>query len=349
VDTGPAVTRIILFTLALSSLLLTSLTLCAVPAAADRTHRVRAGQSLARVAARYRVSVQNLAAANDLERTASLRPGQVLTIPEAGVIYVRRGQTLSHVARENDVSVAALRRANRLRAGATLSVGQRLVLPGQESAVEREEAARRWGRPRNPGVAKLYRPATREHLRLRLVDRRGRSRRAAVRRLSTLLRHRRTGQTLEPDRRLIELVSRVSDHFGGRQLNILSGFRPAGGYTRESSRHTRGEAVDLRVTGVPNTVLRDYCMTFSSVGVGYYPRSTFVHLDVRTRSASWTDWSRPGQAPQYSRPARGEEAEGAEGAEGSSSEEAEEAEPEETEPDEAEPEEAAPEEAEPES
>lgn len=37
------------------------------------------------------------------------------------------------------------------------------------------------------------------------------------------------------------------------------------------------------------------------MGVGYYPRSTFVHLDVRDRSAYWVDRSRPGQAPQYQR------------------------------------------------
>ena len=105
-----------------------------------------------------------------------------------------------------------------------------------------------------------------------------------------------------PPRRLIEILARISDHFGGRQISIVSGYRAAGGNTRESSRHTRGHALDIRVRGVPNNVLRDYVrQTFNEVGVGYYPRSTFVHVDVRDRSTYWVDWSRPGQAPQYQR------------------------------------------------
>jgi hypothetical protein len=48
------------------------------------------------------------------------------------------------------------------------------------------------------------------------------------------------------------------------------------------------------------------------VGVGYYPRSHFVHLDVRTRDARWTDWSLPGEAALRQRPGE-DEAEAVEG------------------------------------
>jgi hypothetical protein len=54
--------------------------------------------------------------------------------------------------------------------------------------------------------------------------------------------------------------------------------------------------MDFRIPGVPLTELRDYCQHFEHAGVGYYPRSQFVHLDVRVQSARWTDWSLPGQA-----------------------------------------------------
>lgn len=107
-----------------------------------------------------------------------------------------------------------------------------------------------------------------------------------------------------PPARLIEVLARISDHFGGRTVHIISGFRHAGGYTRETSQHTQGHAIDIRVDGVPNTELRDFARTFDRVGVGYYPRSTFVHVDVRERSTYWVDWSRPGERPQYQR--RGE-------------------------------------------
>lgn len=272
-------------------------------ASAEREHTVRSGQSLARIARRYRVSVADLAAANRLRRDAQLRPGQVLVVPEAGTIYVARGQTLSSIARDHDVTVRELARANRLRATSTLRLGQRLILPGTDSLREREAAERRWGRPRNPGVGTLYRVSNRERLRIRLVDSRGRARSAAIRRVGRLMRHRTTGAVVNPHPRLIRLLAQISNHFGGRQINVLSGYRPAGGYTRESSRHTNGHAIDIRIQGVPKTTLRDYARTLTNVGVGFYPRSTFVHIDVRNRSSYWVDYSRPGEAPQYQRPA----------------------------------------------
>lgn len=102
-----------------------------------------------------------------------------------------------------------------------------------------------------------------------------------------------------PPANLVEILARISDHFGGREITIVSGYRVAGGYTRESSRHTRGHALDIRIQGVPNTALRDFARTLPNVGVGFYPRSSFVHVDVRERSAYWVDTSGPGEAPQY--------------------------------------------------
>lgn len=276
-------------------------------ALAQREHRVRPGQSLARIARRYDVSVANLAAANQLGRNAQLRPGMTLRIPETGVHYVARGETLARIARDHECSVAELRRINRLRSD-SLRLGQRLELPGHDSVEERQTAARRWGRVRNPGVVRLYRRSMDRHLRVRLVDRRGRARRTGVRRLQEMMRatrSRRMGP--RPPQRLIEIVARVSDHFGGREITIVSGYRGAGRNTRASSRHVRGHALDIRVRGVPNAALRDYIrQTFNHVGVGFYPRSHFVHVDVRDRDAYWVDWSGPGESSDYQR--RGEAA-----------------------------------------
>ncbi|NOY94302.1 MAG: LysM peptidoglycan-binding domain-containing protein [Deltaproteobacteria bacterium] len=272
--------------------------------AAEGHHTVRSGQSLARIARRYHVAVASLAAANGLRRNASLRPGQRLVIPDRGVIYVGPGQTLGGIARANDVSVSDLMRANRLRRDTVLSVGRRLVLPGQDTARAMDAAAARWGRPRRAGRVTLYRIATRETLRMTLLDSRRRVRRSAMRRLTQFLRHRGDGERHRPDPGLVRLLVRVSDHFGGRRMVIVSGFRPAGGYTRETSRHTQGRAVDLRISGVPLTVLRDYLRSLDGTGVGYYPNSHFVHLDTRDHSGHWTDYSRPGEAPNYG-PRRG--------------------------------------------
>ena len=288
------------------------LTVWSFSAHAQNDVTVRDGQSLARIARRHHVSVTTLAAANGLTRDAALRPGQVLRIPEQGTHYVAAGDTLASIAHANQCSVDDLTRANRLRDGRALRIGQRLVLPGFQASEERTQAARQWGTPRHPGVATLYRRSIDRRLRVLLVDRRGRARRAARRRLQELMRPRSAPRRLgrlgpEPDARLIEILARVSDHFGGRQITIVSGYRPAGGYTRESSRHTGGHALDIRVRGVPNQTLRDFVRsTFERVGVGFYPRSSFVHVDVRDRSTYWVDWSRPGERPRYQR--RGEAA-----------------------------------------
>jgi uncharacterized protein YcbK (DUF882 family) len=48
----------------------------------------------------------------------------------------------------------------------------------------------------------------------------------------------------------------------------------------EHSQHMEGHAIDLRVEGVPTAKLRDAALSLQAGGVGYYPVSQFVHVDV---------------------------------------------------------------------
>ena len=307
----PMRSRLLVMLVALAALLVA---LWSAEATAQRTHVVREGQTLARIARRYGVSVADLLAANGMDRDDPLRAGMELRLPEEGIVYVRSGQTLSEIARAHGCSVEELRRINRLREGASLGVGDRIVLCGfEESARPRRggasaETESRWGSPRSRGVASFYRISSHTKARVRLVDRRGHASRRGIRRLAELMRpaDMRPGRsTPSPPSRLLEVMARISDHFGGRTIHIVSGYRTAGGSTRESSRHTRGAALDIRIAGVPNTAIRDYVRSsFERVGVGFYPRSRFVHVDVRDRSTYWVDWSRPGESPVYQR--RGE-------------------------------------------
>ncbi|MFW5925574.1 MAG: DUF882 domain-containing protein [Myxococcota bacterium] len=267
----------------------------------QRVHEVQDGQTLSHIAHEHHVSVASLRAANGLREGEMLRPGQSLTVPRRGTIFVRRGQTLSHIARGHDVSVGDLARANRIDRNAPLREGQRLVLPGFDERSRR--AARRWGRPDRPGVVKMTRVATGERLTMRLLNTRGRVRPAAQERMARLLRDRRTGEKHRIHPTLLRLLPRISDHFGGRRMYIISGYRDADAhrFTSGESRHTEGRAIDFRVAGVPNKVLRNYCRRLGSVGVGYYPRSTFIHLDVRKEPGYWVDRSRAGQKPKYRR------------------------------------------------
>ncbi len=279
-------------------LLLAGCLLASAPAAAQRTHTVRAGQSMSLIARRYRVSVWNLALANRLQPSATLRPGMTLDVPPHGVTYVRPGQTLSQIARENECTVGELQQLNRLRGG--LRAGRRLVLPGYVPA--EPEGPREWGAPAEPGVVRLRRHD--QVVTVRLLDAERRVTREGLEHLGDLMRLRDDDAAQVPAPRLAVLLAGISDHFGGRELTLVSGRRPAGGYTRETSRHVSGRATDIRVEGVGRRELWDYCRTLAGTGCGYYPRSTFVHVDVRQQAAQWVDWSRPGGRPRYGNLAR---------------------------------------------
>jgi uncharacterized protein YcbK (DUF882 family) len=48
----------------------------------------------------------------------------------------------------------------------------------------------------------------------------------------------------------------------------------------EHSQHMLAKAIDIRVPGVGTRRLRDAALSLDAGGVGYYPRSQFVHVDV---------------------------------------------------------------------
>lgn len=264
-------------------------------AAAQRHHRVRSGDSLARIARRHHVSVWDLAHANRMRADSVLRLGDVLTIPPRGITYVRPGQTLGELAREHDTSIDELRRLNRSLRRGGLRAGQRLVLPGYREA----EAApqRSYDPPEDPGLAHIRRHDA--EVDVRLLDAERRVTREGLEQLASLMRRHEDDAPELPHPRLVHLLAAISDHFGGREITLVSGRRDAGRYTRESSRHVSGQATDIRIAGVPNRTLWDFCRSLAQTGCGYYPRSTFVHVDVRERAAQWVDWSRPGRRPVY--------------------------------------------------
>jgi len=265
------------------------------PAHAQRKHTVQQGQTLGAIAKRYRVSVTNLAAANRLKKTSNLRVGQVLRVPPKGVVYVYPGQTLTGIAQLNKVTVKALASANRLKPGSTLRVGQRLQLPGYSAHAKASKA-------RNTilnGLVTLERPASQETLRVRLFDKTGKPDPKSRARLARFLRDREGDEVKRPHTRLLRVLAYLADHFNGRTLVVVSAYRSEKNGNNGSSRHSSGEAIDIRIEGVPNEVLRDYCLTLSKVGVGYYPRSSFIHVDIRSKAVYWVDWSRPGEPPLY--------------------------------------------------
>jgi uncharacterized protein YcbK (DUF882 family) len=148
-----------------------------------------------------------------------------------------------------------------------------------------------------PGVVKLVRGS--ETLEVRVLDKKQQLLGATLPHFARFLRAK-SGADHPIDARLVTLLATVSDHFGGRELNVVSGFRPySRGQQARHSNHNEGRAIDFSIKGVANETVRDFCRTFRSVGVGYYPNSLFVHLDVRDENAYWVDYAAPGQAPRY--------------------------------------------------
>ena len=304
-------------------------------ASSPRYHTVAAGQRLGSIAKRYGVTVDAMCTANGIERSQRLKIGQKLLVPakgdKDGTITRRQygppersnvrasadtvlasssepprpathrvfaGQRLETIARRYHVSIEALCDANRIRRHDKLKPGQVLVIPGSlpDGGLSKTGDRANDRAPSTKNVKKGYVDLATYTTRYRGVvfDKRGKVAPGAIESISKLFGA--TGNRPRVDARLIALLADVSAHFGGRPVRVVSGWRDHSYF--EDSRHKHSQAVDLSIPGVENTVLRDYLRRFRNCGVGYYPNSSFVHLDVRGSAAYWVDYAGPGEAPR---------------------------------------------------
>jgi uncharacterized protein YcbK (DUF882 family) len=105
-----------------------------------------------------------------------------------------------------------------------------------------------------------------------------------------LLRDFRTGEVhvIEPD--LLDLLHQIAGATGSaRPFQVISGYRSPitnAALRRRSegvaagSLHMKGQAIDISLPDVPLAKLRDTARALQGGGVGYYPASNFVHVDV---------------------------------------------------------------------
>lgn len=101
----------------------------------------------------------------------------------------------------------------------------------------------------------------------------------------------RTGRMKQFDPRLFDLLVDLTKAAGkpDAEISILSAYRSpeSNAYLRRVSRgvakhslHMQAEAMDIRVPNVKTAQLRKLAMNMKRGGVGYYPRSNFIHVDV---------------------------------------------------------------------
>lgn len=120
---------------------------------------------------------------------------------------------------------------------------------------------------------------------------------AELGRLDWLLRDFRTGDVQPLDARLFDLLCELAQAAGVEaRYEVISAYRsPATNAmlvattdgVSSKSLHMEGKAIDVRLVGVPLARLRDLALARAAGGVGYYPDSEFVHLDVG-RVRSWS-------------------------------------------------------------
>jgi hypothetical protein len=91
--------------------------------------------------------------------------------------------------------------------------------------------------------------------------------------------------------RLLELIYKAVRHFDAPYARVISGIRR----DRAASRHSHGMAADIVLPSVTDEALAAFFRQQGFVGVGIYPRSGFVHIDVRDQSYFWVDRSPPGR------------------------------------------------------
>jgi uncharacterized protein YcbK (DUF882 family) len=108
--------------------------------------------------------------------------------------------------------------------------------------------------------------------------------------LDRVLRDHRTGEVHPMAPGLLDLVAGLAGQVGRPDaVQVISGYRsPASNAALHAnssgvatrSLHMQGMAMDIRIPGVSLARLRDTALALGRGGVGYYPGSDFVHVDV---------------------------------------------------------------------
>ncbi len=108
--------------------------------------------------------------------------------------------------------------------------------------------------------------------------------------INHLLRDHRTGDITQIDRELLDLLFSLQKRVESRkEFQVISGYRSpktnallrsrSSGVAKRSL-HVQGKAIDIRLPGTELNKLRKAAIALKSGGVGYYPKSNFIHIDT---------------------------------------------------------------------
>ena len=116
---------------------------------------------------------------------------------------------------------------------------------------------------------------------------------SAISRLNYFLRDHRTQDVSHYDVREFDLLHTLlaSLNRPNEVIDIVCGYRTpwSNNFLRtrsavtgvaKNSQHMQAKAIDIRIPGISTSRLRDVALSLHEGGVGYYPMSQFVHVDV---------------------------------------------------------------------
>jgi len=110
-----------------------------------------------------------------------------------------------------------------------------------------------------------------------------------LKRIDNICRDFRRNEVAKMDKRLFDAITEIQANLGHKgQVRIISGYRsPATnkmlqkkGGVATKSHHMKGEAIDFNLEGIPLSKVRKAAIDLQLGGVGYYPKSNFVHIDT---------------------------------------------------------------------
>lgn len=108
--------------------------------------------------------------------------------------------------------------------------------------------------------------------------------------INQVLRDFRSDEVFPMDPVLLDFLHATQDRIGSTgSFEIISAYRSLatnemlrkrGGGVARNSQHLKGKAIDVRLTDAATADLRRASLDLARGGVGYYPKSDFVHLDT---------------------------------------------------------------------
>jgi uncharacterized protein YcbK (DUF882 family) len=177
-----------------------------------------------------------------------------------------------------------LSRRTLLKVGLTCMAGMALPLPGfaqLTGPVDRERSLSLFNTHTGESLQSVVYWADGDYLAEALTD------------INFLLRDHRTDKVKPMDPKLFDLLHTLSNKLENRNaFQIISGYRSpesnrklrqATSGVAKKSFHLAGQAVDIRLPGRNLAQLRRAALNLQAGGVGYYPRSNFIHMDTGPR------------------------------------------------------------------